>query len=95
MTEHYPPKKNNKLLVSSILITLLCCQVLGVVSIVYAALAQSEMDDIKRESHEKMARTFMWIGFGIGLLIYIAYGLSLAFNLLEGEEFDWSDSISV
>jgi uncharacterized membrane protein YphA (DoxX/SURF4 family) len=63
-------------LVQSILVTLCCCLPFGVVAVVYAAQVNSKLagGDIAgaRDASDK-AKMWSWIGFGIGLLITLAY----------------------
>jgi len=67
-------------LVGAILTTLCCCQICGIVSIVYAAqvngkIARGDIAGAQRSS--KNAATWMWIGVAIGGVINI---LALVLN---------------
>jgi len=65
-------------LVESILVTLFCCMPLGVVGIVFAALAMSARDSGNMAVATQRAGTaklFTLIGFGIGLVGIIGYVL--------------------
>ena len=57
-------------LVPAILATIFCCQPLGIVSIVFAASAQSKLssgDYAGAEASADTARKWFWAAFGIGL----------------------------
>jgi hypothetical protein len=71
-------------LVESILVTIFCCQPLGIVAIVFSALAMSangKGDYADAWEKSKKAKMFIWIGFGVGLAVGLAYG---ALMLLGG-----------
>lgn len=69
-------------LVLSIIVTLCCCQPLGIAGIVFAAMAESKWragDGDGARQNAKLAGTFSWIGFGLGILIYVVvFGLQIA-----------------
>ena len=63
-------------LVGSILVTIFCCLPFGIPAIVYAAqvnslIAAGDLDGARAAS--KNANTFMWVSFGIGLVVVLAY----------------------
>lgn len=63
-------------LVGPILVTAFCCLVGGIVSIVYAASANSAAaagNVTAALAARQKARTWMWIGFGVGLVVQGAY----------------------
>lgn len=63
-------------LVESILVTLFCCMPLGIVGIVFAALAMGARDSgnmAVAEQRAKSAKLFTLIGFGIGLAGIVLY----------------------
>ncbi len=63
-------------LVQSILATLFCCLPLGIVSIVFAAQANSKRDagDIPGAMQAaKNAKTWAWVSFGAGLVAIAFY----------------------
>lgn len=69
-----PPAPMTKIpnyLVQAILVTLCCCLPFGIVSIVYAAQVNTKIQtgDIRGalDASDK-AKTWCWVGFGIGLL---------------------------
>ncbi len=71
-----PAMKNY--LVPSILVTLCCCMPLGIVAIVFAAQVNTKLaagDYAGAEASAKNAKMWCWIGFGLGLVIAIAYGI--------------------
>ena len=74
-------------LVGAILVTIFCCQIFGIVSIVYAALVNGKLaaGDVQGaiESSNK-AKTWMWLGFGLGLPIVIITFLFQVANIAAG-----------
>jgi len=75
----------NSYLVQSILVTLCCCMPFGIVAIVYAAqvnskLAAGDQDGALAASNN--AKLWCWLGFGIGLVIAIGYGIVTALATL-------------
>ncbi len=74
-------------LVFAILTTIFCCQILGIVSIVYAAQVNSKWTagDIQGAMDaSKNAKLWAWIAFGSGLLIAVVVGLLSIFGVLAG-----------
>jgi Interferon-induced transmembrane protein/zinc-ribbon domain len=71
-------------LAQSILVTLFCCMPLGVVAIVFSAMAMgknSSGDYAGAHADAKKASLFGWIGFGIGavaVVIYVIMGVLAA-----------------
>lgn len=65
-------------LVQSILVSLCCCQPLGIVAIVFAAMALSKQSsgDLRgaREAASR-ARVFCWLGFFIGISVWLIFAL--------------------
>lgn len=63
-------------LVLSILVTLFCCMPAGLTATVYSAMAYSEsmngLDD-QAARHNRTAGIWLWVGFGLGLLIVVPY----------------------
>ena len=75
-----PQQKIPNHLVGAILVTVLCCMPFGVVSIVYAArvngqLAAGDIHGATKSSN--LAKTWMWWGFGVGLVISVIYWVFL------------------
>ena len=65
-------------LVSSILVTLFCCQPFGIVAIVYSALTMGHNDAGRYQQAHKTAKTaMMWnyIGLGVALAFILGYVL--------------------
>lgn len=63
-------------LVQSILVTLFCCLPLGIPAIVFAAQVNSKLrlGDVEGAwESSRMAKTFTWWAFGIGLAITLLY----------------------
>lgn len=82
-------------LVFAILVTLFCCQILGIVSIVFAAQVNSKWSsgDIEGAINaSKNAKLWAWIAFACGIAIGVivfalsALGLLVGFGL-EGFDF--------
>jgi len=72
-------------LVQAILVTLCCCQIPGIVAIVYAAqvnglVAARNFDGARRCS--RLAYIWSWVGFGLGLVIVLVYGAFVALGTL-------------
>jgi hypothetical protein len=65
-------------LVFAILTTIFCCQILGIVSIVFAAQVNSKWNsgDIQGAMDaSKNAKLWAWIAFGSGLIIVLAFAV--------------------
>ena len=63
-------------LIQSIFITLCCCQIPGIVAIVYAAqvnglIAGGNFEGARRSS--RLAFIWCWVGFGLGAMIALTY----------------------
>lgn len=74
-------------LVQSILVTVCCCLIPGIVAIVYAAqvngaLAGGNFEYARRCS--RLAYIWSWVGFGFGLLGVFAYGALVLLGALAG-----------
>ncbi|MDT8346683.1 MAG: CD225/dispanin family protein [Flavobacteriaceae bacterium] len=79
-TTHTPERPSNYL-VPSILATIFCCLIPGIVSIVYASKVNSLYDNGDYDGALKASRnakTWFWIAFGIGLLTVIGYAIYFA-----------------
>ncbi len=80
MAVHLPPGAGaaRASLVGPILVTIFCCLPFGVISIVYAAQANSALDVGNlpaAESARKNASMWMWIGAGVGFFLSGAWTL--------------------
>jgi hypothetical protein len=67
-------------LLPSILVTLCCCQVPGIVAIVYAAQVNALIragDFAGARRCSRLAATWMWVAFGLGLLVGVIYGVAV------------------
>lgn len=74
-------------LVFAILTTIFCCQILGIVSIVFAAQVNSKWNtgDIQGAlDASKNAKMWAWIAFGSGLFIAVAFSILAALGVLAG-----------
>ncbi len=74
-------------LVFAILTTIFCCQILGIVSIVFAAQVNSRWNsgDIPGAlDASKNAKLWAWIAFGSGFIIAIAFSILAALGVLAG-----------
>lgn len=75
------PPKVPSYLVQAILVTLFCCMPCGIVAIVYAALAMgraSAGDYAGALAKARVAKTWCWVAFVLGLAWLGAYGLFIA-----------------
>jgi hypothetical protein len=77
----YAPKPSNNL-VGAILVTIFCCLIGGIVSIVYAAKVDglwASGDYAGATAAANQSKTWMWISLGVGLLVNLAYvGMMIA-----------------
>jgi len=75
-------------LVFAILVTIFCCQILGIVSIVFAAQVNSRWnagDIAGANDASKNAKLWAWIAFGAGLLtVVVTFILIAGFGLFAG-----------
>jgi hypothetical protein len=74
-------------LVFAILTTIFCCQILGIVSIVFAAQVNSRWNagDVQGAlDASKNAKLWAWIAFGSGLIIAIGFTILAVFGVLAG-----------
>lgn len=77
-------------LVFAILVTIFCCQILGIVSIVFAAQVNSKWNAGDFEgalSASKNAKLWAWIAFASGFAIAIMFTLLSVFGVLAGMSF--------
>lgn len=78
MNQNHPKPKNY--LIEAILSTIFCCQITGIVSIVYAAQVNSLYAEGKFDAADraaKNAKNWFMVGLIIGIILYI---LSFAFG---------------
>lgn len=72
-------------LVGPILVTIFCCLVGGIISIVYAAQAGSKFaaGDVEgARVSSKNATVWMWIGFGVGLVVSLSWTLFMVVGMV-------------
>ena len=89
--ENKPIPPSNYLALS-IITTLLCCQVFGIIAIIYAAQVNSKYvagDYAGAERSSRYARNWSFAGIGIGLLtiliVILFYGIGIFAALASGE----------
>lgn len=79
-----PPKT---WLVESILVTIFCCQILGIISIIYAAGVESKFyrgDIAGAESASGTAKTLVLVSIGFGVLSIIAVIIMASLGVFAG-----------
>lgn len=84
MQSGVPPKT---WLVESILVTIFCCQILGIISIIYAAGVESKFyrgDITGAENASKTAKTLVIVSVGIGLAGIVVLGILGFMGILGG-----------
>ena len=79
-----PPKT---WLVESILVTIFCCQILGIISIIYSAGVESKFyrgDIAGAESSSKTAKTLVIISVAFGVFAVMAVGIMAVLGVFAG-----------
>ncbi|SFC03908.1 CD225/dispanin family protein [Kaistella jeonii] len=79
-----PPKT---WLVESILVTIFCCQILGIISIIYSAGVESKFyrgDIVGAESSSRTAKTLVIVSAAFGVLTVIAVAIMAALGVFAG-----------
>lgn len=79
-----PPKT---WLVESILVTIFCCQILGIISIIYAADVESKFyrgDIVGAENASRTAKTLVIASVAFGIITIIAVGIIAALGMFAG-----------
>ena len=77
-------------LVFAILVTIFCCQILGIVSIVFAAQVNSKWNSGDFEgalSASKNAKLWAWVGLASGIAIGVIFAMLSIFGVLAGISF--------
>jgi len=77
-------------LVFAILVTIFCCQILGIVSIVFAAQVNSKWNAGDFEgavAASRNAKLWAWIGVASAVAIVLIMGLLSVFGVLAGLSF--------
>lgn len=84
------PQKPNNYLIPAIISTIFCCQITGIISIIYAAQVNSQYAEGKYEAANKSAanaKMWFYIGLALGIVILISmlaiYGIAF-FSILTG-----------
>jgi hypothetical protein len=81
----YDADKAPTYLVYSILVTIFCCQIFGIIAIVFSAIAMgknSSGDYPGAYEAAKTAKLWCWLGFGIGFVFVILYAALLVVGAL-------------
>lgn len=79
-----PPKT---WLVESILVTIFCCQILGIISIIYAAGVESKFyrgDVAGAESSSRTAKTLVLVSVACGVITIISLAIMLSLGVFAG-----------
>lgn len=79
-TQTGPPINGGGILAFGIMVTMLCCMPFGIAGIVYAAQINSKQsvgDYLGAQESARIAMMWNWIGFGIGLVMYVLALLSV------------------
>lgn len=79
-----PPKT---WLVESILVTIFCCQLLGIISIIFAAGVESKFyrgDFVGAENASRTAKNLVIISVALGIVGMIALGIMAAMGIFAG-----------
>lgn len=86
-----PPNQNQippkTWLVESILVTIFCCQILGIISIIYAAGVESKFyrgDIVGAENASRTAKTLVIVSVAFGVVGMIALGIMAAMGVFAG-----------
>jgi Interferon-induced transmembrane protein len=75
------------MLIPSILVTLFCCQIGGIIAIIYAAGANSSKarGDYRRAAEQaRTAKTWVFVSLGVGLVIILGYIVIVALTASQG-----------
>ncbi|WP_340111635.1 CD225/dispanin family protein [Maribellus mangrovi] len=81
-------------LVFAILVTIFCCQILGIVSIVFAAQVNTKWNAGDYEgalNASKNAKLWAWVGFASAFAIVIIAFILSAFGIIAGLSLDAFD----
>ena len=76
------PRQINTYMIPAVLATIFCCLPFGVVSIVFAASANSALASgnyALAEANAQKAKTWFWVAFALGLVCSVIWG---AFQIL-------------
>lgn len=90
----HPQSPPSNYLVFAILTTFFCCQILGIVSIVFAAQVNSKWASGDFEgalNASKNAKLWAWIAFGSGIAIAVVFTLLAFLGVLAGIGLDGFD----
>lgn len=86
------PPHNNQIppktwLVESILVTIFCCQILGIISIIYASGVESKFyrgDVVGAENASRTAKTLVIVSVAFGVISIIAVGIMASMGIFAG-----------
>ncbi|MDX8338092.1 CD225/dispanin family protein [Draconibacterium sp. IB214405] len=84
---HQPQSPPPNYLAFAIIVTILCCQIFGIVSIVFAAQVNSKWSAGDYEgaiSASKNAKLWAWIGVASGMAVLIIVTMLSVFGVLAG-----------
>ncbi len=79
------PRQINTYMVPAVLSAIFCCLPFGVVSIVFAAMANSALtagNYTLAEVNAQKARTWFWVAFALGLIGSVIWGIVQIFALV-------------
>lgn len=79
-----PPKN---WLVESILVTIFCCQILGIIGIIYATSVESKFyrgDIVGAENASRTAKTLVIVSIAFGIITIITVGIIAALGMFVG-----------
>lgn len=74
-------------LVESILVTIFCCQILGIIGIIYATSVESKFyrgDIVGAENASRTAKTLVIVSIAFGIITIITVGIIAALGMFVG-----------
>ena len=73
-------------LVFAILSTVLCCLPTGIAAIIYASQVNTKLqlgDVAGAQAASNNAKMWCWISFGLGLMMFVGYGVLMTLGILS------------